>query len=122
MDEVISNLWVGNKEDAEQTTDMIMIGVGDYSRVWDNYYIPILGEDELNARVLNSLLEIIDYFMERGDKVLVYCEEGIDRSPYVAAQYILGYFFEDEETLGDAYSIVKRSHKETIEHYEWENI
>ena len=49
-------------------------------------------------------------------KVLVHCEAGIDRAPFVVALWFL--HFTDLE-LSQAYAIIKQRRKHIAEHYEW---
>ena len=49
-------------------------------------------------------------------KVLVHCEAGIDRAPFVVALWL---FSVGDLELSQAYAIIKQRRKHIMEHYEW---
>ncbi len=54
--------------------------------------------------------------VQNGKKILVHCEAGIDRAPFVVAQYLA---MAKKIQLNKAYNIVKYFRPQTIEHFEW---
>ena len=55
--------------------------------------------------------------VEQGRKVLVHCEAGIDRSPFLVALY---FSKKNNILLSKAYNIVKYFRPQTFIHLEWE--
>lgn len=125
MDEIIPNLWLGDKEDAEKVDDgFIVVSVADKAIDRDNFLIPIynLWGKEYNGKVENmdafmvkKARKLIAHLLGYGKKVLVHCDAGIDRSPFIVAKVIQGHDVNFEK----AYAFVKKKHPQTFEHFEW---
>jgi protein-tyrosine phosphatase len=49
-------------------------------------------------------------------RVLIHCESGVDRAPFVVAKYLCNIAY---LTMPQAYRIVKQQRKHILEHYEW---
>ncbi len=49
-------------------------------------------------------------------RILVHCEAGIDRAPFVVAKYFCNVI---DLTLPQAYDIIRQQRKIIMEHYEW---
>ncbi len=56
--------------------------------------------------------------LEYNRQVIIFCDGGIDRSPYVAAKALMDM---TDMSLGEAYGLIKKYRPHIIEHYEWED-
>lgn len=68
---------------------------------------------------INDLVDRIQDFIDEGLRVMIYCTAGMDRSPFVAATYLVKT---EHLSYGDAYVRVKRERPQTITHFEWAEI
>lgn len=59
---------------------------------------------------------VLEKLVKQYDHIIVHCDAGIDRAPFVVALYLSNVA---HLSLGQAYNIVKANRKETVEHYEW---
>ena len=65
---------------------------------------------------LNLAAETLETLIKHYKRILVHCEAGIDRAPFVVAKFMVNSI---NLSLNDAYWVVKHHRKCTLEHYEW---
>jgi protein-tyrosine phosphatase len=65
---------------------------------------------------LEALVTVVDAAMARGEKVLVSCGQGMERSPLAVAWYL---FRRKGMTVQDAYRLVKEKRPQVIERLGW---
>jgi len=98
-DEIIKNLWIGDLDDLKSP---------DLSKEFDRV-INVLGLIEpskfgyVSIDILDALGIIIDKALNNGEKVLVHCGAGIERSPLVVAWYLWRH---KVSTLDKAYKLI----------------
>src|SRR5216683_953128 len=101
--EIISNLFIGDLQDAARFNGMIISVLPD----------PMPGEPDRTIRIpflangratLDSTAALIDAALFRGLRVLVHCEEGCERAPLTVA-----WFLKTRRgiTLDEAYALLK---------------
>jgi protein-tyrosine phosphatase len=66
--------------------------------------------------MVNALVDTIKGLVDDGLKVMIYCDAGMDRSPFIAAAYLVKT---ENMTYADAYAKVQRDRPQTITHFEW---
>ena len=64
---------------------------------------------------------IVHNLLDEHRKVIVFCDAGMDRSPYIVAK-VLMCLLGDIDTLADAYAYIRKVRPAICEHYEWEAI
>jgi protein-tyrosine phosphatase len=65
---------------------------------------------------LEILVTVVDTALARGEKVLVSCGQGMERSPLAVVWYL---FRRRGMSVEDAYRLVKEKRPQVIEHLEW---
>ena len=66
-----------------------------------------------------ELLQLIDWILKRlanGQACILYCDDGIEQSPFVAALVLANFY---GTTLQFAYDYVKERRPQVIQHLEW---
>ena len=66
---------------------------------------------------IDSELAIVENILQYNRRVIVFCDGGMDRSPFIVAK-VLCVLFDDYE-MGDAYRFIKEKRPHIVEHYEW---
>lgn len=132
MREIISNLYVGNQEDFENTIflpyewSFVLAAKEPWHRQTLGYtgraaprdhpeYLIARRDDKLilnlvdapksiffNKDVIDAGLDFIKEELNKGKKVLVCCNQGESRSPSIALLYLVKYKYIDVDTLEDA--------------------
>lgn len=125
MDEIIPDLWLSDKEGAlEADESFIVVSVAEKAIDRDNFLIPVYNHWELKDEgevknmdpfAVECVKKLVIRLLEHGKKVLVHCDAGIDRSPFIAAVVLEAR----GEEFPDAYAIVRNRHPQTMEHFEW---
>ena len=72
-------------------------------------------DKEATHQVEDAIIEL-NYLLQNGNKVLVHCHAGMDRSPFVVAYYLHTYV---DMGFSDAYDLVKWKRPQTIQHWDW---
>ena len=99
--EIITNLFVGDLQDAQHFEGMIISVLPDvlHGEPRRAIQIPFLA----NGRAtLDSTAALIEAALALGQRVLVHCEEGCERAPLVIAWFLKtrrGYILDDAYTL-----------------------
>ena len=125
--EILPNLFLGDLADAkrwqgfaitvleyrppELPTNVVHIPIVDTSR-------QVTNSDDAHALFvqLEALVTVIDAAMARGEKVLVSCGQGMERSPLAVVWYL---FRRKGMTVEEAYNLVEEKRPQVIEHLEW---
>ena len=99
-DEIIDRLWVGDLDDVIDPE----VYKKEFERVI-NVLNLIEPDDEgyVDEKILNALADIINVALNSGERVLVHCGAGIERSPLVVVFYLWKY---KQYTLIQAYEHV----------------
>ena len=87
-------------------------------------HIPIVdtnsspGSDDVKVLFvqLEALLTVVDAAMTRGEKVLVSCGQGMERSPLAVVWYL---FRRRGMSVEEAYRLVREKRPQVIEHLDW---
>jgi protein-tyrosine phosphatase len=108
--EIIPNLFVGDLQDARSFDGSIICVLMDFPPREPRHavHMPFLAN---GIASLNDTADLIDDALERGERVLVHCEEGSERAPLVVAWYLKT---RRGMTLDAAYELLK-SKREIVE-------
>lgn len=110
MNWITNKLAVGDIRDYENRHQLHKLGVTpvDVREYWDE------NDDVFDPAEIDSLVRIYP-----STKIMIICDAGMDRSPFVAAYYLVVH---NGMTFPEAYALVKKGRPQTIEHYEWVTI
>jgi hypothetical protein len=102
--EIITNLFVGDLQDAQKFDGTIInvlpdVPVGEPARA---VHKPILAD---GIASMDETAALIDELLSAGKRVLVHCEEGCERAPLVVAWFLK---LRRSMTLDEAYALLKR--------------
>ena len=102
--EVITNLFVGDLQDAQKFAGAIInvlpdVPAGEPAQA---IHMPILAD---GIASMDETAALIDELLAGGNRVLVHCEEGCERAPLVVAYYLK---LRRAMTLDEAYALLKR--------------
>lgn len=130
--EIIKNVWVGDIDDARKWDGNKICVLESYPRDYlqrkNSLLIPILSdkhehlEDE-DAEVMMENIELVSSIIQNhimsGEKVLVHCLGGMERSPLAVTWYLhknagIG--------LNDAFDYVKKKRPQALNRIQWLNI
>jgi predicted protein tyrosine phosphatase len=129
--EIIPNLFVGDAIDATQWEGRIICVLEQrpLNEPLQAICIPVLriiyngqlntvpdGALHVDSFILNTVLEIIDYYLNKGERVLVHCAMGSERSPLVVAKYLEKY---KGMSLDDAYALLKAKRPQVADRRIW---
>lgn len=78
-------------------------------------YFSSINMDPKYFKLINFVGEMRE-LIDRGHKILIHCQAGIDRSPFVAMLYIA---WDRHISFDDAYDIVSEKRPQTIQHDDW---
>ena len=124
--EILPNLFLGDLADAKRWQGFA-ITVLEYrppELPTNVVHIPIVdtnnhaNSDETRALFvqLEALVTVVDTAMDRGEKALVSCGQGMERSPLAVVWYL---FRRRGMSVEEAYRLVKQKRPQVIEHLEW---
>ncbi len=126
--EILPNLFLGDLADAQRWQGFA-ITVLEYrppELPTNVVHIPIVGTnskadtnpDEVQVLFvqLEALVTVVDAAMARGEKVLISCGQGMERSPLAVVWYL---FRRRGMSVDEAYRLVKEKRPQVIEHQEW---
>ena len=129
--EIIKNVWVGDIDDARKWDGNKICVLESYPRDYlqrkNSLLIPILSdihehlEDE-NAEVMMENIELVSSVIQNhimaGEKVLVHCLGGIERSPLAVTWYL---HKNAGVGLNDAFDFVKKKRPQALNRIQWLN-
>ena len=70
-----------------------------------------------SANIYDAVSLIVRNILETQKKVIVFCDAGMDRSPFIVALALCELC--DDYTIEDAYKLIKEKRNYIIEHWEW---
>jgi len=101
-DEIIDGLWVGDLDDVIEPE----VYKKEFERVINVLNLIEPNDDGyVDEKILNALADIINVALDSGERVLVHCGAGIERSPLTVVYYLWKY---KQYTLMDAYKLIER--------------
>jgi protein-tyrosine phosphatase len=102
--EIITNLYVGDLQDAQKFHGMIISVLPERLEAEPSHavWMPFLKN---GLATLESTAALIDHALRLGMRVLVHCEEGCERAPLTAAWFL---HRRRAMTLEQAYALMKR--------------
>ena len=102
--EIITNLFVGDLQDAQKFAGTIISVLPDVpeSEPRQAIHMPFLAN---GIATLESTAALIDEELKLGRRVLVHCEEGCERAPLVVAWFLTS---RRGMTMDTAYALLKR--------------
>jgi len=108
MNWITNKLAVGDIQDYINRRKLRKIGVTpvDVREFWDE------SDDAFEPEDIDGLVRSIN----PDEKVMIFCDAGMDRSPFVAALYLV---INKNLTFSEAYTLVSKGRPQTITHYEW---
>jgi protein-tyrosine phosphatase len=113
--EIISNLFVGDLQDAQKFEGTIISVLPDLpdDEPWQALHLPFLAN---GIASLDGAARIIDDALALGQRVLVHCEEGCERAPLVVA-----WFLKTRRgmTLDEAYALLQRKRPMVRDRRRW---
>lgn len=116
-DEIIKNLYIGNRKTIEfdpNRFDFIVNCTPDIQTIHNNYVRISIKDDPTECNKLldlinkTKILEQIHEYITKGKKVLVFCGQGIQRSCTVVACYLMKYY---NLTPDNTITYIKSKHK-----------
>ncbi|MDG6913575.1 MAG: dual specificity protein phosphatase family protein [Nitrososphaerota archaeon] len=124
--EILPNLFLGDLADARgwQGFAITVLEYRPPELPTNVIHIPIVdangtpGSDDAHVLFvqLEALVMVVDAAMARGEKVLVSCGQGMERSPLAVVWYL---FRRKGMSVEEAYRLVKERRPQVIEHLEW---
>lgn len=129
--EIIKNVWVGDIDDARKWDGNKICVLESYPRDYlqrkNSLLIPILSdkhehlEDE-DAEVMMENIELVSSIIQNhimsGEKVLVHCLGGMERSPLAVTWYL---HKNAGVGLNDAFDFVKKKRPQALNRIQWLN-
>jgi hypothetical protein len=125
MDEIIPNLFIGDKFDAEKLGNAegwLIIAVTEYENEIPNepseaIRRPFMRGDLADTAVLDEIGLIIGASIHHGKKVLVHCVHAHERSPLAIAWYLVQHF--KAKDLNEAYDMIIAKHPTAVRRLYW---
>jgi protein-tyrosine phosphatase len=114
MNWITSSLAIGDLDDANSTAGYIRRNVHLKIDVRDAF-----SDEEPIPEKINDLVDLIQENIDNGLRVMIYCQAGMDRSPFVAASYLVKT---ENLSYADAYTFVQKERPQTITHFEWAEV
>jgi len=92
MSHILENLYLGSLEDAlNAPPDFVIVCVLEYQPSNEPpgaYRFPFLEGGVANVKVLDDFADLVDKLLSEGEKVLVHCGMGVERSPLAVVWYL----------------------------------
>ena len=109
-DEIIERLYIGDLVDSQMHNE--------FDRIINalNIIEPDYETEKVDMAALGALCKIIHMALEAGERVLVHCGAGMERSPLVVMWYL--YTWKDM-SWDEAYALVKSKRQCVYERREW---
>jgi len=115
FDEIIPNLYLGDEQDFKHcgvTNPHLFLD----ARGFFNTLKGDADESELIVEPLMIISQACARLVEQGVYVMVYCQAGMERSPFLVA-LILNQM--GRGTIEECYNFVKKKHPQTIQYKQW---
>jgi len=120
VDQILDRIWIGDQQDAENEeivkTFTVIINLNTRESKKELELVKKYNVLYANFGRLFVATGYLSGAYDAGKKILIHCEAGIDKSPFVVAVFLS---MELNISFAEAYGFVKERHKQTIEHYEW---
>jgi len=114
--QVIDKLWIGTYDDLiNSDKDFIYLGNNKLSldKLTKGRHIELKDDDSKQAiRILRAVNHIVKHIAYSNNDLLVCCDTGISRSPYVIASY---YAYTLAIEINEAYKLLKKHYPEADE-------
>jgi len=130
--EIIKNVWVGDLDDARKWEGNKICVLESYPRDYlqrkNSLLIPILSDkhehlEESDAEVMMENIDLVSTIIQNhimaGEKVLVHCMGGMERSPLAVTWYL---HKNAGVPLTDAFDYVKTKRPQALNRIQWLNI
>jgi len=117
MNWITSYLAVGDFDDLRRTENLRK-NVDAVIDIRDAFYITGDNVWTIDAGLAFGYVTMIDSMTSKKKKVMIHCQGGIDRSPFIAALYLV-HRKENPMNEEDAYELVKQKRPQTFKHLEW---
>lgn len=114
MNQIIDRLYLGDKSDAQKIRDSYLCEsyrIIDVRNLIDEDFNEIL-----NLEIAQKLAEAIDFHLQCGREVLVFCDCGIERSPIAIAVYLCLF---KGMTMNEAYELIKEKRPSIFRRDNW---
>ncbi len=109
MNQILGEIYIGDLRDAKEHPDMFKLCLLESpSKLPKSFWIKLLDSDEkARTGTLDQARMIIDAFYGSGEKLLVHCGAGIERSPLAVAYWLC---FQDgfKGHIEEAYQFIQK--------------
>ena len=129
--EIIKNVWIGDLDDARKWEGNKICVLESYPRDYtqrkNSLLIPILSEphihlEEVDAEAIMENLDLVSTVIQNhimaGEKVLIHCMGGMERSPLAVTWYL---HKNAGVPLTDAFDYVKKKRPQALNRIQWLN-
>jgi protein-tyrosine phosphatase len=132
--QIMENLWIGEQSDSEKEETLrnfdFIVNLNDReskieTSLVEKYHIVYVIFPRPDKHSLMKAAGYLSGAIATGKRILVHCEAGIDRAPFVVALCLAmssgrpPTMLELRARLADAYKTVKKTRPQVVEHYEW---
>jgi len=118
ISQITDDIYIGDKEDAERAEGLKRICVHENPIVLvsTDIHIPFVYCERASIEMLDLIYQTIESLLAQGDKVLVYCHMGIERSPLAVVWYLHKKY---AMSIEEAYQIVLPRRKQAMDRRQW---
>ena len=120
---IIFNLYLGDERDSTELRPKMDHNDKPFLFVDARPFFNILQSDpnaeELMINPLRALSASLAMLVSNGVRVYIYCQAGMERSPFLTALTLFQLGGEPRQSLEDCYQEVKRKRPETMVYQEW---
>ena len=129
--EIIKNVWVGDIDDAREWKGnkicVLESYPKDYTQRKNSVLVPILSSEHIhledeNAEVMMENIDLVSTIIQNhimaGEKILVHCAGGMERSPLAVTWYL---HKNAGVGLNDAFDFVKKKRPQALNRIQWLN-
>jgi len=110
--------WITSQLAIADLTDMLHHAYDTVTVIVDaRSYFGYLNRDDELGNIRDAVSLITRNIRELERKVIVFCDAGMDRSPFIVAKTLCELEHID---LNDAYTLIKKKRPCVQEHYEWD--
>lgn len=134
LTQIIKNVWIGEQSDAETEETLknfdFIVNLNDRESeieksLVEKHHIVYIIFPRPDKHSLMKAAGYLSGAVATGKRILVHCEAGIDRAPFVVALCLAmlssrpSTMPELRARLADAYKTLKKARPQVMEHYEW---